>query len=65
MKEKIEACFNRLQELDIKPTLTNMEKLVQTLYDLRDLYNELEEAEHGRTESDPGPVGQSDDPGRQ
>ena len=41
MKEKIEACFNRLQTLDIKPTLTNMETLVQTLYDLKDIYNSL------------------------
>lgn len=45
MKEKIEACFNRLQGLDIKPTLTNMEALVQTLYDLRAVYNELERNE--------------------
>jgi hypothetical protein len=45
MKEKIEACFNRLQGLDIKPTLTNMETLVQTMYDLRDVYNELERME--------------------
>lgn len=46
---KIESCFNRLQTLDIKPTLNNMEKLTQTLYDLRDIYNELKEgAEDGR-----------------
>lgn len=31
----------RLQNLDIKPTLQNMEILVQTLYDLRSVYNEL------------------------
>ena len=43
MREKIEACFNRLQGLEIKPTLSNMEILVQTLYDLRDVYNELKE----------------------
>ena len=42
MKEKIEACFERLQKLDIKPTLSNMELLVQTLYDLRDVYQSLE-----------------------
>ena len=41
MREKIEACFERLQNLDIKPTLSNMEILIQTLYDLRDVYNEL------------------------
>ena len=47
MKEKLEACFHRLQTLDITPTLANMEKLVQTLYDIRDVFNELnkEEAE--------------------
>lgn len=52
MKGKLEACFNRLQTLEIQPTLANMEKLVQTLYDLRELYNELEEND-GRTETDP------------
>lgn len=52
MKEKLEACFNRLQTLEIQPTLANMEKLVQTLYDLREMYNELE-GNDGRAESDP------------
>ena len=46
MKEKIEACFERLQGLDIKPTLTNMELLVQTLYDLREVYEQLEKEEN-------------------
>ena len=41
MKEKLEACFERLQALDIKPTLGNMELLVQTLYDLKDIYHEI------------------------
>lgn len=44
MLEKIKACFERLQGLDIMPTLGNMEKLVQTLYDLRDMYTELKNA---------------------
>lgn len=52
MKEKLEACFQRLQKLEIQPTLGNMEKLVQTLYDLREIYNELGEND-GRTETDP------------
>lgn len=43
---KLEDCFSRLQDLDIKPTLTNMEKLVQTLYDLREVYNELKERDN-------------------
>ena len=47
MLEKLEQAFNRLQGLDIKPTLTNMEILVQTLYDLREVYNELKEKEKG------------------
>ena len=54
MREKIEACFRRLQTLDIRPTLENMEKLVQTLYDLREIYNRLEEEpDDGRDEADP------------
>lgn len=50
MKEKLEACFLRLQELDIKPTLSNMENLLQTLYDLRGVYNELKARENDGTE---------------
>lgn len=55
MKEKLEAVFDRLQTLDIKPTLTNMEILVQCLYDLRDCYDILtkEEQADGRAEIDP------------
>ena len=54
MKEKLSACFDRLQNLDIKPTLKNMEALVQTLYDLRDVYQELERMENDDgTASDP------------
>lgn len=45
MREKLESCFDRLQNLDIKPTLNNMELLLQTLYDLREIYNELKEGE--------------------
>ena len=54
MKDKLKACFDRLQNLQIKPTLGNMEILVQTLYDLREIYNELnEEGESdGRTAAD-------------
>lgn len=52
MKEKIEACFNRLQGLEIKPTLSNMEILVQTLYDLRDVYNELKEGDETASDSE-------------
>ena len=51
MREKLESCFNRLQSLDIKPTLSNMELLVQTLYDLREIYKELGENDGG-TETD-------------
>ena len=45
MKEKISACFDRLQTLDVKPTVGNLEALLQTLYDLREVYNELERTE--------------------
>lgn len=45
MKEKIEACFTRLQSLDITPTVSNMEKLLETMYDLREVFKELTEKE--------------------
>ena len=45
MREKLEACFERLQHLNIMPTQDNMEKLLQTLYDLKSIYNELKEGE--------------------
>ena len=65
MKEKIEKCFERLQSLNIQPTLGNMEKLVQTLYDLREVYNEIvakEDAENARAEDGPAadPDGRDD-----
>lgn len=39
--EKAESCFSRLQGIDITATLDNMEKLVQSLYEIRDIYSEL------------------------
>ena len=51
MKEKLEAIFERLQSLDIKATTANMEKLLQTLYDLQEIYRKLTE---GGTENEPG-----------
>lgn len=48
MPEKIERCFERLQKLDIMPKLSNMELLVQTLYDLKDVYRELKEMEENK-----------------
>ena len=47
IKEKLEKCFDRLQNLEIKPTLGNMEILVQTLYDLREVYNAIKDGEDG------------------
>lgn len=55
MKERLERCFDRLQNLEVKPTLHNMETLLQTLYDLREIYNELNKdgEDDGRTAADP------------
>ena len=47
MREKIEICFKRLQTLEIQPTQSNMEKLLQTLYDLKEIYNEMGENDGG------------------
>lgn len=41
MMELLEACYDRLQSLEIKPTKANMERLLQTLYDLEKVYKEL------------------------
>lgn len=53
MKEKLNACFERLQTLDIMPTENNLLKLLQTLNDIREVYNELkakeEEPDGGQT----------------
>lgn len=48
MKEKIRECFERLQTVTIQATVSNMEAMLQTLYELREIYNE--EADH---EADP------------
>lgn len=54
MKEKIDACYRRLQTLDIMPTRANMEKLLQTLYDLREVYDELNGEDDGDGRTAPG-----------
>ena len=45
MKEKLKACFMRLQKLDIMPTQANLEILLQTLYDLKEIYREIDKEE--------------------
>lgn len=56
MLEKLEVCFDLLQNLNIQPTLGNMEKLVQVLYNLREVYDGLrkENTDEDRTAADPG-----------
>ena len=48
MEKKLQEClntldgsFDRLQELEIKTTLSNMEKLTQALYDIRGVFMTL------------------------
>ena len=54
MLEKLEKCYERLQTLNILPTKDNMEALLQTLYDIRDVHNELkEEMANGRNDGPP------------
>lgn len=52
IKGKIDDCYQRIQNLDIKPTLANMERLLQTLYDLREVYQALEKQEAERGDPD-------------
>lgn len=42
IKDKISACFDRLQQIQILATKGNMENLLQTLYDLQEVYQILE-----------------------
>ena len=55
MKEKLKAAFERLQKTQITATMDNLEAVLLTLYDIRDVYNELKEDDRdGRgPEADP------------
>ena len=49
MEEKLNECYKRLQTLQIMTTKGNMEILLQTLYDIQEVYNQLkEEKANGR-----------------
>ena len=55
MKEKLNECYERLQTLNMPNTRHNMETILQTLYDLQEVYWELERMENDeRTDADPG-----------
>ena len=54
MREKLRLCFERLQTLEMLPTRSNMEILLQTLYDLQEVYQELERRGIDGTETDTG-----------
>ena len=41
MDEILSNCYERLQRLKIEPTRENMEILLQTLYDLQNVYKQL------------------------
>ena len=55
MKRKIAGVYKALQGLDLRPTPENAKTLTAVYNTLEEIYAELEEAEHGRTESDPEP----------
>lgn len=53
MKEKIESVFNALQQLDIRPTVANTQKLLQCYANLQELYamvSSLEKQEEVNTD---------------
>jgi hypothetical protein len=54
MKEKIEACFDALQELDMKPTPGNVSIMNGVYSFLREVYAEIEKGENdgGRIAAD-------------
>lgn len=51
MPEKLERCYERLQRLEIVPKLENLEILLQTLYEIREVYQELKRKETESGES--------------
>lgn len=55
MKGKIGGIYKALQELDVKPTPSNARILAAVFNTLEAIYKELEDDEHGRTESDSEP----------
>lgn len=63
MPEKLNAAFQRLQTLGIQPTLGNLQKLLQSLYDIREVYDELMKTKGAET--DGKGEGPADHPGGQ
>lgn len=53
MKEKLSKVYDVLQKLDIKPTPNSVAILDWVYTVLREIYEEVEEQEHGRTAADP------------
>ena len=51
MKGKIGGIYQALQGLELKPTPENAKIMTAVFNTLEDIYNELEEAENGRSES--------------
>ena len=50
MCNKLESAFNRLQSMAFAPTVGNLETMLKSLYDIREVYQELkkEGADDGR-----------------
>lgn len=55
MKGRIGGVYKALQELEVKPTPDNVKILTAIYNTLEAIYKELEDDEHGRTQSDPEP----------
>lgn len=58
MLEKLEEIYSLIEDLDIKPTMANTERLLQIEYGLRDIYAAVkaerkEENENGGDQTDP------------
>ena len=54
IREKLDKDYKVLQTLDIQPTVNNMERLLQSLYDLKEIYDELGESEDGGSSANSG-----------
>lgn len=45
MCKKLESAYNRLQSLALAPTVGNLESLLQSLYEIREVYQSLDKKE--------------------
>ena len=52
LKQKLQEASDMLQDLEIRPTIDNMERLLKAQYNLVDVYSKIGGDADGRTQTD-------------